>query len=426
MKIQNTYSNLLFLLISLLLISCGNDDEGTTAEPEATPPILTSLSTNFIIEGESLTLEGSHFVDPNFQTMVLINGIPYEVEPESDGEIILEIDNTMGTEQTRIEVKVSDKRSEALNLFIVPKGWYKINIGNASYIKAFVFDNSNDIMALIGTNNPKIMKLTTNENGYTINSPTLNINTIDLEMYDINTGVGSNALESYYTKDGFQTYTKFGDLYNAGAQIRLDVYDRLLLLDEGKCITTNTLGAHFATNDFGQTETYSETPSYLKNPSFTIVSMARCMGKGSDNIFYEIGLMGGSQDYLKFTQKSSDGLNWDPVDTLSTWDFNFSSFKFYDYDLIFSKTSSNELAKSTDLSQTWQIVRGNIDQFFIENENRWYVISDSDLWLSEDAGSTWNLELDLPSNAVVKHMYFTENKILLCGENNLIYIKHRE
>ena len=144
----------LFITISLFIFSC-NSDETTSLEisdsiEQVSQPEISSLSKEFLIEGDTLTIEGRNFVDNNFETRLIINNEIYDVTPISNTQINIAISNSIGFENNSVVVKISDKISESKDFFTVPKGWYKIET-DAEIIKAFLFDDSNSITTLVDT-----------------------------------------------------------------------------------------------------------------------------------------------------------------------------------------------------------------------------------------------------------------------------------
>ena len=416
----------LFITISLFIYSCSSDETTVSEVPDSTEqvaqPEITSLSKEFLIEGEALTIEGSNFISNNFETKLIINNEIYDITPISNTQINVDISNSMGIENSSIAVKVSDKTSESKSFFIVPKGWYKIET-DVEIIKSFLFDDSNSITALIDTQSSStsffgsVINFDGTINGY--QSFSTNIpggNKDDLLMLDSEIGVTVNSSTGFFTSNSFLDTKSFGDFFGDG-EFAAEV--EIKFIGDNSSVLVNCCSAHIYTDDGG--ETYSNS-----NASTELFSSdrlrTRAYGKGSDNYFYEIGIDIGQNPFKNYVIKSENGFNnWELVS--NSFDLNLgSNVHFFDSDLIFS-IANDELRISTDLTNTWNVIRTNVQSFFIKDNSNWFIVSDDNLYSTNNSGTNWNLELELPTDSEVNYMSFATNKMLISGKN-LLYIKH--
>lgn len=418
----------LFIPIILFVISCSND-ESTTIElsdpiEEIAKPEISVLSTDFILEGETLTIEGSNFINTDFNTSVIINDTQYEITPISNNLITINISNTMGIENSTLAVQVSDKKSEFKDFFIVPKGWYKIDTG-LEILKAFIFDDSNTITSLVDNLSASssyygdVKKITGTKSGYqTISTDISGGSKSDLKMYNKDIGVVVNPSTGYYTSDSFENTNSFGNFLSDDEYV-FEV--EVKFVDETSSIIVNCCSANIYTNDRGNSYTSSNASTELFSEDRF---RTRAYGKGSDDYFYELGLdIDNLSDLKKYVIRSSNGYdNWELL--ISGEDYNLGWYPyFFDHDLLFTITSSEEFMVSNDLGSNWSLIKNNVKFFFIKDRDSWFIISDNNLYSTINAGLNWELEIELQEDSEVNHMSFSENKLLLSGKN-LLYIKH--
>lgn len=416
----------LFITISLFIFSC-NSDETTSPEisdsiEQVSQPEISSLSKEFLIEGDTLTIEGRNFVDNNFETKLIINNEIYDVTPISNTQINIAISNSMGFENNSVVVKISDKISESKDFFTVPKGWYKIET-DAEIIKAFLFDDSNSITTLVDTQTSStsffgdIVNFDGTVNGYqSFSSNIPGGNKGDLLMLDSKKGVTVNNSSGFFTSNSFGDTKSFGDFLGDG-EIAAEV--EIKSIDDNSSIIVNCCSAHIYTNDGGETYNNSNASRELFSSDRL---RTRAYGKGSDNYFYEIGVDIGQNPFKNYVIKSANGFNnWELVS--NSFDLNLgSNIHFFDSNLIFS-LENDEFRISTDLTNTWNVIRTNVQSFFIKNESNWFIVSDNKLYATNNSGINWNLELELPTDSEVNYMSFTPNKMLIAGKK-LLHIKH--
>jgi len=174
------------------------------------------------------------------------------------------------------------------------------------------------------------------------------------------------------------------------------------------------------TNDKGETSSSSNASEQLFSEDRLRV---KAYGKGSDNYFYEFGIDIGSSPFKNYVIKSINGFNnWELVNNSVNQNFGGKT-RFVDFDLIFNKTSNDELQTSNDLTNSWNIIKNNVQSFFIKDRTNWFIVSNNNLYSTSDSGINWNLELELPTYSEVNYMSFATNKMLLSGKN-ILYIKY--
>ena len=418
---------LLFITISLFIYSCSSNETTTTEVPdiidEVLQPEISTLSKNFLIEGETLTIEGNNFINNNFDTKLIINSETYDVTPVSNSKIIIDITNSMGIENSSISVKVSDKASELKNFFIVPKGWYQIET-DLEILKAFMFDDTNTINAFIDTQSSSTSffgdtrNIEGNDSGYQVyTTNTSGVYRNDFKMFSKDIGISTDPNSGYFTSNTFEELKKFGNFSDDG-EFAIETY--ITHIDANSSIIVNCCGAHIMTDNKGETSSSANASEQLFSEDRLRV---KAYGKGSDNYFYEFGIDIGSNPYKNYVIKSINGFdNWELVNNSVNLNYGGKTH-FVDFDLIFNKTSNNELQVSNDLTNSWNIIKNNVQSFFIKDRASWFIVSDNNLYSTNDSGTNWHLELELPTNSEVNYMSFTTKKILISGKN-LLFIKH--
>lgn len=417
----------LFITISLFIFSCSSNEtttpEATNTIEEVSQPEISTLSKDFIIEGETLTINGNNFINNNFDTKLIINNKTYDITPVSNSQIIIEISNSMGIENSSISVKISDKTSEPKNFFIVPKGWYRIETG-LEILKAFIFDDTNTINTFIDTRpSPTsffgdIRNIEGNSSGYQVYSTnTSGAYRNDLKMFSKDIGVSTSPNSGYFTSNTFEESNRFGSFID-DEEIVVETY--ITHIDANSSIIVNCCGAHIMTNNKGKTSKSANASKQLFSEDRLRI---KAFGKGSDNYFYELGIDISSKPNKNYVIKSINGFdNWELVNNSVNLNYGGKTH-FIDFDLIFNKTNNDELQISNDLTNSWNIVKNNVQTYFIKDRTNWFIVSDNKLYSTNDSGTNWNLELELPADSEVNYMSFSTNKMLIAGKN-LLYIKH--
>ena len=390
---------------------------------EIATPIISSLSKDFIIEGESLTIEGSNFMNNDFETKLIINNETYDVTPISNNQITIDISNLMGIENSSVSVKTSDTASEFKNFFIVPKGWYQIET-DLEILKAFIFNNTNTINTFIDTQTSSTSffgdtrNIKGNSSGYEVyTTNTSGVYRNDFKMFSKDVGVSTDPNSGYFTSNAFEESKMFGNFSDDGEFV---IESYITHIDVNSSIIFNCCGAHIMTNDKGETSSSSNASEQLFSEDRLRV---KAYGKGSDNYFYEFGTDIGSSPFKNYVIKSINGFNnWELVNNSVNQNFGGKTHFVY-FDLIFNKTSNDELQTSNDLTNSWNIIKNNVQSFFIKDRTNWFIVSNNNLCSRSDSGINWNLELELPIDSEVNYMSFATNKMLLSGKN-ILYIKN--
>ncbi len=431
----------IILLIQIVLIftACNKEEEQKPTQLTVPSPVINSISNEMCSYGDTITIQGHNFIYPNTTTKVRVFNKTYDVIPISNTKISFVVKDDLQPNQNILNVLVSDKVSNNMNFYLIPDYWVYIYHGpNINFIKTFVFDDSSDLISLVNyasnSSYRYVKKLIGNSNGFTLNNIALINNNLvlDLKMTDKNHGVINSSYGAYSTNSGFNSvnfiYNMNTIYYGYYPEIMTDnPRDMIAYTDGTSHYITDTWGCHLHTSDNGLNVSFTTQSPYLGVSQTYNVGTARVktIGRGSDNYFYEIGLLL-RNPFKSFIRKSADFHNWEVLDTISTdYGIKYSS-KFYDYNLVLSKNGNQQLIKTTDMYQTTSIVKNDVKNFFIENQNNWYAIGINDkLYSTNDAGLTWIEELQLPINSVVSHMSFSEHKAILCGLNGLLYIKHK-
>ncbi|MDG1872180.1 MAG: IPT/TIG domain-containing protein [Flavobacterium sp.] len=415
------------IAFSLIFFSCSSEENTAVTEPivveQITTPIITSITKDFLIEEETLIIEGTDFINSKYKTQVIINDKPYEVNPLSNNQITIKTTNLMGIEKSTVAVTVGDKTSETKAFFIVPKGWYKVDT-NLEIIKAFVFDDTNTLNVFIDTQPSDnsffgdTRRLIGNSNGYVAQTTSMSgLLRNDFLMFDKNVGVAMDPNAGYFTSNAFEEFQSFGS-FIANGKYALPGY--ITYIDATSSIITDYRGVHIFTADKGKTSKSANASMQLFGADHY---RGKAFGKGSDNYFYEIGYNVGSQQTTNCVIKSLNGFdNWELVYNEGNFNLGIGTY-FYDFDLLFTKSYTNELLSSNNLGRTWNVRKSNIQSFFIKNRASWYIVSDDKLYFTGDSGQNWSLELELPADSTVNYMSFSPNKTVLAGKN-LLYINH--
>jgi len=424
---MRTTSLLLSFIFVFIIVSCSSDNETVEQDlkkdltEEVPAPSISSLSHEYILVGEKLEINGDNFLNSKYETKLFINGIEKIITPSSNNKITIDIEESMGMKKSALYVMIEDKKTDTKNIFIRPKGWFLIEEIKMEILKAFIFDNSDTITILADTDKEdnsyygKIRRLHTTYDGYQSDTPVIDGgNKYDLDMLSNEIGITTNPVTGYFTTSGFKNSNSFGNFWSEMDELIGEIY--ITYLDETSSIISNCCGAHIMTKDAGQTYVNSSSENG-SNTKFRL----KAHGKGSDGYFYELGYTIDPNIDPNTVLRSENGFdNWELVyKEVAPYNFGGKSI-FYDNDLVFT-IFKNELLKSTDLGQNWTTIRPNVENFFIENRNKWYVLSDNILLKTENGGVDWDIELELPIGSEVNHMHFSEKKKILSGKD-LLYI----
>ncbi len=420
----------LLLFTSLTLIfSCSKsspEEEIVPPTPAVTSPEIVSLSSNFIIEEQTLIIRGQNFKSNNDKTTLIINNKNYEVTP-TNTEILVKITSEMGKGKSSIIIQVGNKKSASESFFIMHKGWQEINT-ELDIQKAFIFDDTNEITLLADTETSSnsyygsIIRLSTYLDGYeptTLSIPGGNKN--DLKMFNSKVGATVTSSTGYFTSDGFENSNSFGNFLDNDAYA---IETKIISINENSCVIVNCCADYIYTNDKGITSDYSSLWKELAMDNDIRLWSSK---KLSDGYFYGAGISLEQSPYTNFIAKSNNGIsNWEIIDNKTNPYSIGGQHKILDVNLFLQVFYANkELKKSTDLAKTWTVIKNNVEKVFIKNKTNWFIISDDNkVYSTINSGNTWDLELELPADSKINHMSFSENKILLSGEK-ILYIKHQ-
>jgi len=413
--------------ILLFVFSSCSDDQDEPIEIKQIQ--INELSSKFLFKGEVLAINGQNFINEHYPTKIKINEDIYDITPTSNTRIDLELIDDYGIETKDIRIIISDKQSNIKSFFIMQRDWYKIT--ETPTRKIFLHEGYTEFTALGYSTQENqsnwgwVHRYEINENGYFTNQDIYLGNGIsDLKMISKDVGVAC-GFNIQYTLDGFKTYTTYHDDYFS---TWVSDWDKIIDVNENGFLIGDYKDKHY--KSINQGDSYSTSTIEHPENNFNI----HRRGIGSNGIYYEFGVMfqgteANTNAFLVMT--SPNGFdNWtlnyqeEPWISSSIYDHQISlNIVFYDYDLIYSINENRELIKSTDLTQTWQFVKSNVDAFFMKSETEWYMVSDDKLYHTTNSGNDWTFELDLPAGSTANDMDFTSNKIAIVG-SNYIYLKH--
>ena len=191
------------------------------------------------------------------------------------------------------------------------------------------------------------------------------------------------------------------------------------------------------TADKGATTIKSDPPSWatiISNGGSVATRLAiSAFGKSvSDNKFYQVGLLytlkNGLYDLKNVVLQSETGYNdWVVKDSISKQansKISSASYKFANINKIFGLNKEEKtLYASTDMLQTWEVIKTDVKAFFLRTETEWYIHSGDKLFVTKNSGTSWELELELPAGSVVNDVSFSKTKIIVSGNKGLHYLK---
>ncbi|OWP79684.1 WD40/YVTN/BNR-like repeat-containing protein [Flavobacterium oreochromis] len=457
-----------FLIASVtttfFLLSCSKEEEKTNNQLNTNilPDIvLNPIKKDFLVEGEELIINGVNFVRKDEKTKLVFKSfltnqvIEKEVTPVSNTELRFTITNELSLDRNSLSVKIGQKVSNSEPLFIIKRGWNKINAFNQteSILKSYVFEDTNNLIMYVeialGGNryDRKIIKTEASYLGYTDINTRLFDYVSDFTMFNSTTGAGCNGDSAYPTNDSFDTFKRNLLLGPASSNPSLPIVidmNYIYYFTQNKFLFYNVFGVEFLTEDGGRTFTNIPQPYVTRKILFPGTTnphidsniksnpMITLIGKSiSNNKFYKLG-----RRYTKETPKSpvvkknlvlespTGYDNWTIVDTTTVLNNNFNNIpKFLTIDKIFI-ISDNNLYISSNLQASWSLFKSNVKYFSLRTLNEIYIHQNDAIYKSIDAGQTWNLELNLPANSVVNDISFTKGKVVVSGSNGLLFIKY--
>ncbi|MEP1781789.1 hypothetical protein [Reichenbachiella sp.] len=420
------------LLFMFQISSCDDEkEEMETVEPTVVIPKIKfdNLSERFFFIGDVLAISGENFLHENYETELYVNGQLINISPDSNQLIEIPITDEMASGNNTFHVKIDNVQSDKMSFFLMSSGWQKINAFESNdIVKSYVFESSNKIFSLVdiasGPNSyyAIVKALHADSLGYeeaSVDSPGANLS--DLKMYDDQVGVAAGGMIGYFTTNSFQSSTTFGDLESYAFETQVS------FISTNSCIIADAFGGHVFTEDMGSTSFVTQPFNYLRKArenGASYYGTIKSRGQSTSGDYYALGYFYRNQPHRNLVIKSSNGYDaWEMVDS-TTLHTNMSSAKFIDEDLILSKTAEDVLVSSEDLGVTWSDMKTEVESFFIKSKSEWYIVSNDNLLFTNDSGSTWSVELELPKDSEVNHIHFSESKTILSGNAGLLYIKH--
>ncbi|KFF19376.1 IPT/TIG domain-containing protein [Flavobacterium hydatis] len=441
------------LLLSILLTglttftSCSSNDSGDDASPstaivEPLPITITATSSEVLTIGENLEITGTNFFNKDYPTKIFINGTETTVKEISNTKIVLSIPEGLTTGTNTLRLQIKNVSSKPISFYSITKGWTKLTtLGNLDIQSSSVLDNSKTIFSFVNNitsgdgsfwGAPK--KLEAKSKGY----EEVYINQAgsygDFKMIDDKTGALTNTVAGFFTDNGFETQktisvnNRFSPAIN-GVKVGY--------LDNNICILTTMVSGQIYTADKGATTIKSDPPSWA-----TIISSGggvttrlsiSAFGKSvSDNKFYQLGLLYDSKNGLYnsknvILQSETGYNNWVVKDSISKQansKISSISYKFVNINKILAlNVDDKSLYASTDMLQTWNVIKADVKAFFLRTETQWYIQSGDKLFVTKNSGTSWELELELPAGSVVNDISFAKNKIIVSGNKGLHYLK---
>lgn len=420
------------LLIGGLFVSCSSEESG---ENKIEPPVIVapspitiaSASSEFLISGENLEINGTNFINKDYPTKIFLNGVEITAKEITNSKITLSSPAvTSGVNTLRIQI--NNVESTPLNFFAIAKGWNTLNVlGTAEITSSSVFDDSKTIFSLVESGSPR--KLEAKATGYT--QASLNIGTFfgDFKMFDEKTGVITGTYRILHTDNAFQStnenvvdnaFTKEINGLNIG------------YLDGKNSILYTIVGSQIYTGDNGKTVVKNPPPAWSTgvNGGQLRVNIGAFGKSTSDGKFYQLGIINdskkyGRDKYKNIVMESVTGYSdWIVKDTISDIVLNQSFYyKFQNINRILSIGANKTLVESTDMLKTWSVIKTDVSAVFLRTETQWYIQSGDKIFVTKDSGKNWELELELPTDSKVNDISFSKNKIIVSGNKGLHYLK---
>lgn len=437
------------LLFSILLsglttfTSCSSNDSGDdTTIVEPLPMTILATSSEILTIGENFEITGANFFNKDYPTKIFINGTEVPAKEISNTKIILSIPDGLTTGTNTLRLQIKNTSSKLLSFYSITKGWTKLTtLGNLDIKSSSVLDNSKTIFSFVNNitsgdgsfwGAPKKLegKSTGYEQVYINQSGSYG----DFKMIDDKTGALTNTVAGFFTDNGFETQKRIDvDTYFSPAINGVKVG----YLDNNICILTTIISGQIYTADKGATTIKSAPPSWAtivsNGGSVTTRLAISAFGKSvSDNKFYQVGLLytpkNGLYNIKNVVLQSETGYdNWVVKDSISKQansKISSTSYKFANINKIFGLNEEDKtLYASTDMLQTWNVVKTDVKSFFLRTETQWYIQSGDKLFVTKNSGASWELELELPAGSVVNDISFAKTKIIVSGDKGLHYLK---
>jgi hypothetical protein len=432
---------LTILLIGGLFASCSGNESGDEATqtpviPKPSAITISTISNEFVIAGDVLEITGTNFTNKNYPTKILINGKEVAHKELSDTKIQLLITDNFSDGVNTIILQIEKISSNYVQFYFMPKGWNKLNFfGDKDVLTSCAFDESKTIFSFIdddiSTNvfdgTPK--KLEGKFTGYKDIALNLSGSYGYFKMLNDKTGVITHTFGGYFTDNCFETKKQFSaDPTNFSSGIN-DL--KIGYLDSKYSIVTTSISGQLYTTDNGATIVKNDPPIWSQNRYSTRLGISAFGKSTSNNKFYQLGILYDpdlyGSNYKNVVLESETGYsNWVVKDTVSDSNKNLSphEYKFLNINKIFTISSVDKtLQESDDMLKTWKTVKTDVRSIFLRSETQWYIQSGNKIYVTTDAGLTWNLELDLPVGSIVNEISFSKSKIIVSGNKGLLYLK---
>jgi hypothetical protein len=437
---------LTILAIGGFFISCSGDgSDNNTPQAPVTPVILvpsaitiSSVSSEFVFTGDLLEIVGTNFMNKDYSTKIFINDIEVSPKELSNTKIQISITDALKPGVNTLRLEIDKVVSFPVSFFIMAKGWNKLSpFGEKDIITSCILDESKTIFSLVDDNiatnifngTPKKLE------GKSIGMKEVYINYSGnyghFKMIDDKIGVLTHTFSGFFTDNCFESQNR----------VNVDAADfspginnlNIGYLDSKSCILNTALSGQIYTADKGLTIIKSEPPIWaVRTNDGTRKNRlgVSTFGKSTSNAkFYQLGILYdrkkyGPDNYKNVVLESETGYsNWVVKDSISNRDYN-RNYKFLNINKILAiKATDNTLQESNDMLKTWKTIKTDVSSIFLRTETQWYIQSGDKIYVTTDAGQTWNLELDLPAGSIVNDISFSKSKIIVSGNKGLHYLK---
>jgi hypothetical protein len=437
----------LFTILSIggLFISCSSDSsDDNTSQAPVTPVVLqpstitmSSISSEFVFTGDLLEIVGTNFINKDYPTKIFINDIEVSSKELSNTKIQLSITDALKAGVNTLKLQIDKVSSKPISFFVMAKGWNKVNAyGDYDVHTSSVFDESKTIFSFVDTDIRDnyfwgaAKKLEGKSTGYTTTQINQSGSFGAFKMIDDKIGVMTNSSNGFYTNNCFETQNSVKTTGNFSPEIN---GLKIGYLDSKSSILTTLSSSQIYTADNGLTVIKNDPPKWsqiIRNDGLSVRLAVSAFGKSTSNDkFYQLGIL---YDYKKYGSnyknvvlESETGYNnWIVKDTVSNVDDKLShSYKFSNINKIFTIGNDKTLQESNDMLKTWKVIKTDVKSIFLRTETQWYIQSGDKLYVTTDAGQTWNLELELPVGSIVNDISFSKSKIIVSGNKGLLYLK---
>lgn len=432
----------LILLAGGLFFSCSSDDSGNKPETPVTPVVkdplpitITALTSEFLIVGQDLEIKGINFVNKDYPTVLLINDTEKITAKEvTDTKIVISVTDAIKAGTNSIRIQINKTLSDRSNFFVIKKGWTKLNgLGSYDIMTSNVFDDSNSVFSFADNDirDFSFWGFPAKLQGTSEGLKRVYIKQLGsygaFKMLNDQSGVLTNTNEAFYSDSGFETNNSTSVTSSFSPAINgLNIS----YLDQNMSIVSTFRGAQIYTKDNGATIIKNEPPVWTARGNFYRASMTT-LAKSTNGKFYQLGVINdfikeGSNKHRNIVMESPTGYSdWTVIDTITKANLDLSyGYKFLNINKVFTIDNTNKaLVASTDMLKTWSVVKTDVKSIFLRTETQWYIQSGDKIYVTKDAGATWELELELPAESVVNDISFSKSKIIVSGNKGLHYLK---